>query len=133
MKGDMDINKVAEFLVLMVILAIGIGLITLYSQNSKDYLGGISNEKYNTSMVQAESFSDSQIKLYIRSCWQKVQDKKDVDFVCYILEGDMGRINKSNLSDSGQEYKLDVSGFRTNSPIASISYNHMANAIEIKN
>jgi hypothetical protein len=133
MRGDMEISKVAEFLILMVVLAIGIGLVTLYTQNSKAFLGETANGNYNTSMVQAKSFSDSQIRLYLKSCESMVQGKMDEDFTCYILEGDMGSVNLKNLTESSQKIPRDVSRFNTNNAIAEIKYNSALKRIIIVN
>jgi hypothetical protein len=133
MRGDMEISKVAEFLVIMVVLAIGIGLVTLYTQNSKAFLGETANGKYNTSMVQAKSFSDSQIKLYLRSCESMVQEKMDEDFTCYILEGDMASVNLKNLTETSQKIPRDVSGFNTKNAIAEIKYDALLKKIVIVN
>lgn len=133
MRGDLEISKVAEFLVLMVVLAIGIGLVTIYSQNSKQFIGESANGKYNTTIFKANSFSDTQLNLYLKSCVEMVGDKGNEDFTCYILEGDMSKVDTNNLRISSDRYTLDSSSFKTRNPIATIKYDSISKKIIIVN
>jgi hypothetical protein len=133
MRGDMALSTIAKWFVLLVVLGIGIVLMTDFSHNAKNYLGDSTDPKYNTTMVQANSFSDSQIKLYIKSCETRIGERTDEDFSCYLLEGDMSGINPKNLTDSSLNYPLDTSSFNTKNPIAEIKYDHIFKKIIIAN
>lgn len=133
MKGDMELSVIGKWVILLVVLAIGIGMIIYISDNARGYLRGVDEGDRNTSMIKAESFSESQFRLYLRSCWGLVKENKDRDFTCYILEGNMSQVNPKNLIDPSQEYKLDVSGFDNTKKIVSIKYDMLTKKVIVGN
>lgn len=133
MKGDVELETVAKWVVLLVILGLAIAMTYYIYDHTKEALNDASKDKYNSSIIKAASFSQSQMNLYIRSCAEKTAERKDEDFTCFILEGDMSKISVQNLSNACSNCKLDVSDFHNERGVASITYDSMSKTIFVKN
>ncbi|MGC9310127.1 MAG: hypothetical protein ACP5E4_00190 [Candidatus Aenigmatarchaeota archaeon] len=133
MKGDLSIEYVGKWVVLIIVLAVCLLLLKSFSDSSEGYLKDISEEEYNTSSVTSESFSQSQMELYVRSCWLRAQESNEKDRLCYILEGNMDGIDAQTLEEEFEEYGLDASGFDRKKAVATIEYSHIFRKIVLKN
>lgn len=133
MKAQASVETIGKWVLLLVILGIGIQFIINLSHDTSKYTQDISKENYNTSIVESESFSTSQIVLYMRSCASKSSENSDEDFTCYILKGDMSSVNNTEVASSLLEYDIDISDFSNQKEIASIEYDHITKTVYLKN
>ncbi len=133
MKGDLALDMVVGWIILLVVAGVVIGIIFYYADEIKGAFSSLSEEKNpEAEYFKAESFSDSQIKTYIELCWSKTGEKFNKDFICYVLKGDISSIKPSDLEGDFEGYRV-ITDFNNSKAILTIMFEDIGNKIIIKN
>jgi len=96
MKGEMALDMVVKFLIVLVVVGIVVGLFIKFSSDSKDAVKDMFTGKNNTSSgfpktIQQSTFSSGQVANYIESCYDtmtSLDENSQKDQTCYVLMAD---------------------------------------------
>jgi len=107
LKG-MAIELIFKWIILVVMLLIAIGLIIYFSNNIKEFLNNFfqNKEPQGGIVVDSPTFSSSQLKTYIKACWDKYGNKTYSETICYILKGNVNGVDPSSLTSTLQSSDL---------------------------
>jgi hypothetical protein len=133
MKGDLALDTIINWIILLVVAGVVIGIIFYYSDEIKGSLSSLSEkENPETELFEAEYFSESQVNTYIELCWAKTGEKFNKDFMCYILKGDLSSITPSELEGEFDGYKV-IADFNNSRKILVIRFEDIGNKIIVEN
>ncbi len=133
MKGDLALDMVVGWIILLVVAGVVIGIIFYYADEIKGSFSSLSEEKNpEAEYFEAESFSGSQIKTYTELCWSKTGEKFNKDFICYVLKGNISSIKPSDLEGDFEGYRV-ITDFNNSKAILTIMFEDIGNKIIIKN
>lgn len=100
----------------MAIALVAIGMIFFFSGSIREFLNNLFNPGGGTNggeIIESSSFSVSQVKTFIKACWDKYQNvpyQKTV--VCYVLKGDVSGVDPNSLPDAlGPGKPVDITSF----------------------
>lgn len=111
MKGHLALETVVVWVILLVVIGVVTGIIFYYSSEIKGALKGLEKEEDSkTEMLEAESFSASQIQTYIELCWEKAKKEDFEEIVCYVLKGNISSIDPLKLEGDYGKYRV-ISNF----------------------
>ncbi len=133
MKGDLALDTVVSWIILLVVAMVVIGIIFHFSEQAKQTLTTDSEKHLETEYFESDLFSESQIKTYLQLCWAKTGENFNKDFICYILKGDMSSVDPANLEGEYEGYRVIAEEFNTSIPIATIMFEDVGNKVIIKN
>ena len=111
----MAFEYIVKIMILIVVAAVVMNIIIYFSDDIKlqvKKMFGSDEKTLETETVESISFSDSQIRNYIKSCWEKtygVEYKKDA--ICYILKGDVSSVNALNIQNVDGVKVVDTDSF----------------------
>lgn len=133
MKG-LALETIVRWIILSVVAVVVIGLVIFFSDDIKRIIGDWFNRKDNkTEIVEADSFSTSQVVTYIKSCWGKTGEKFDDDMVCYILKGDVNGVDVGLLSGSlDPPAQVNTEGFETDKDTTIIRFVNLGNIVYVE-
>lgn len=133
MKGDLALDTVVGWIILLVVAGVVIGLIFSFSDQIAEMLNINSGEKsHETEDITSASFSESQIRTYIEICWSKTGERFAKDFTCYNLYGDISAVNPSTIAGAYDGYVVE-SNFNNTKGILVIRFEDIGNKIVLKN
>lgn len=133
MKGDLALDTVVNWLILLVVAGVVIGIIFTYSDKINEIL--FSNQVQptpETQYIEAQSFPESQIKTLVDLCWSKTGEDYYKDFVCYILKGNLNSINASNIQGVFEGYVV-ITDFNNSRDMLTIRFEDVGNKIIVQN
>jgi len=137
LKG-LALESVARWIILSVVIMVVIGIVLYIADSIREFVkSNIVGEKneVKTEVVEADSFTTSQVANYIRLCWEKTGLKYKGDAVCYVLEGDMSHVDKQKVKEmvEKEEIAVDVTYFDTSKGHAVIMFKDLGNIVVVKN
>jgi hypothetical protein len=97
MKGEMALDMVVKFLIVLVVVGVVIGLFIKFSGDSKDAVKDMFSGKNDTSSgfpktFQQSAFSSGQVANYIETCYDNMVEAPDASrkevTICYVLMAD---------------------------------------------
>ena len=111
MKG-MALEIIFKWVLALIIGLIVIGMILFFSDEIKQFLKNVFQTDGTEGAVNIESssFSTSQVKTFIKACWEKYHGytKKAI---CYVLKGDVSGVNSADLSNAIGTGYVDTTKF----------------------
>jgi len=134
MKG-MALEVVVKWIILSVVALVVIGVVMFFADEIKEYVKEMfgNNKDVKTEKITAEKFSESQIKTYIQSCWDKTGDKYEGDVICYILKGDVSGVDVDVLQNSLSDQDLvDLVDFDPSITTTTIRFVGIGNTIYVE-
>ena len=133
MKGDLALDTVVGWVILLVVAGVVIGLIFGFSDQIAEMLSIESEEKaHATEYMTSTSFSESQVRTYIEICWSKTGERFAKDFRCYILDGDISALNSGVLAGTYDGYAVEAN-FDNTKGILVIMFEDIGNKIILTN
>ena len=133
MKGNLALDTIMMWIILLVVAGVAIGIIFHYSSEIKSAFTGLGEEEPpETEMFEADIFSESQIKTYIELCWEKTGDRFNENFICYILKGSIAHINPKEFEGNYEDYQV-ISNFNSSKGILTIRFEDIGNKIILEN
>jgi hypothetical protein len=130
MKGNLALDTIVGWIILLVAAGVVIGLIFHYSGILPPIINPTENPE--TEYVEAKSFSESQIDTYARLCWDKTGETFNKDFICYVLKGNIAYINPKDVEGDFGDYVI-VANFNNTKAILTIRFEDIGNKIIIEN
>jgi hypothetical protein len=93
MKGDLALDMIVKFLIILVVAGVVIGLFMMFSSDSKDAVKNMfapnnTKETGFPKTIQQNSFSSGEVANYIDSCYSKmsaIPATQQKDITCYVL------------------------------------------------
>ncbi|MCK4729966.1 MAG: hypothetical protein KAT28_01465 [Candidatus Aenigmarchaeota archaeon] len=132
-KGDLALDTIVSWIILLVVAGVVIGLIFGFSDQIKVILNLESEEKsYDTEYMTSASFSESQVGTYIEICWSKTGERFTKDFICYTLEGNISAVNPVTIAGAYDGYVVE-SNFDNTKGILIIRFEDIGNKIILTN
>lgn len=129
MKG-MALETVIQWIILIVVAGVIFNLIFFFSDEVKRVIGQFTKgEKPKTETINSNVFSTSQIKTYMKSCWDKTGEKFQEDLTCYILRGDVNGVDPNSLMDIDYPANVDISNFYLDEKVTIIKFEDVGNKI----
>ncbi len=133
MKGDLALDTVVGWVILLVVAGVVIGLIFSFSDQIAEMLNINSEEKsHEAEYMTSASFSESQVRTYIEICWSKTGERFAKDFICYTLDGDISAVNPGALAGAYDGYVVE-STFDNTKGILIIRFEDIGNKIILAN
>jgi len=129
------LETVVKWIILGAVALIVINLVLFFSEEIKNLVRGTIQPKksFKTEIIEAEKFSTSQIKVYLRACWDRTGEKFEEDVVCFILKGDMSEVDSSSLEDALEDpASVDISEFDNSKNIAVIRFKSLGNKVVLE-
>lgn len=110
MKGALALEYVVRLIILLVFTAVMIGIIFYFSDEIKFQVGRLFKEEtvVKTQEIERDSFSTSQVRNYIKSCWLMTGEHYDEDVYCYILKGDLTGVDEAALGVEGVTVEVNA-------------------------
>lgn len=107
MKGDMALDMVVKFLIVLVVAGLVIGLFLKFSSDSKDAVKGMFQPNSTKEIgfpktFQREAFSAGEVANYIESCYNtmnQIPAAQQKDTTCYVLMANNPFSNSVKSSD----------------------------------
>jgi hypothetical protein len=137
MKGQgMALETVVKFIIFIIVALVVIGIVMYFSDDIKRYLSnmfGGGNKDVNVTVITADSFSTEEVKVYIRGCWDMTGTNFHKDATCYVLVGDLSKVNKYALINAvSTPAEVDVSNFNPSNKIVKISFEEVDDTIHVE-
>jgi len=78
---------------------IAIGLIFFFRDNIRKFFENFFNNTQTDGgrVVNSTSFSESQVKTFIKACWDKYNSTHINEVLCYVLQGDVRNVQPDSL------------------------------------
>ena len=78
---------------------IAIGLIFFFRDNITKFFANFFNTDQTDGgrVVNSTSFSESQVKTFIKACWDKYNSTHINEVLCYVLQGDVRNVQPDSL------------------------------------
>ncbi|RLI99492.1 MAG: hypothetical protein DRP06_03350 [Candidatus Aenigmatarchaeota archaeon] len=131
--GDLALDTVVGWIILLVVAGVVIGLIFGFSDQIAEMLNINNEEKsHDTEYMTSASFSESQVKTYIEICWSKTGERFAKDFTCYTLDGDISTVNPATIAGTYDGYVVE-SSFDNTKGILIIRFEDIGNKIILTN
>lgn len=134
MKGDMSLEYIIKFLILLIVAAVVISMLISFSDDIKTKIRDMfgKEEEIKTNSIDADSFSTAQIRTYMNSCWEKTGERYNKDFICYILKGDVSSVDKENLRQGVYGAVVVLDAFDTTKKVTIIRFVDVGNKIIVE-
>jgi hypothetical protein len=132
MKG-MALETVVQWIILIVVAGVVLNLIFFFSDDIKRIIGGFTKGNEPKPIeVEADKFSTSQVKTYMRACWDKTGERFQEDMICYLLRGDVSGVDPKSLADIGYNVTVDTSKFIRTQKVTIIRFQDVGNKIIVE-
>lgn len=132
MKG-MALETVVKWIILLVVAGVVLNLIFFFSDEITRIVGGFTKQKEpKAEIIESSTFSTSQVKTYIRGCWDRTGETFQEDVVCYILRGDVSGVDPKSLADIGYNVTVDTSKFIRTQKVTIIRFQDIGNKIIVE-
>jgi len=135
MKG-LALETVVKWIIYIVVAGIVINLVFYFYGDIKRYLKDnvLTKEKgVKTEMEEVGICSNNQLRIYMRSCWDKTGEKYDEDVICYILKGDFSNVDTDQLSTAVEDpASVDLYEFDTSKNSVIIKFEDIGNKIVLE-
>ena len=138
-KGALALETIVVWIILMVAAAVIIGLVLLFSDEIKVYLGNIFKKggEFKTDRVEVTSFSTYNINTYIAGCWDRTGVKFHEDVICYILDGDVSGVDLRALALPPDAISagatLDIINYDITKPITVVRFKQVTLTVVVEN
>ena len=134
MKG-LALETVVTWIILLVVAAVVISLVLYFSDEIKMYLENWmkGNDEPKTEIIESPQFTTSQVKTYMRACWDRTGETFRKDVVCYILKGNVNGVIAGDLTNAvEQPASVDTSKFDRFKSVTIIKFEDVGNKIIIE-
>ncbi|MCK4429024.1 MAG: hypothetical protein KAU95_01510 [Candidatus Aenigmarchaeota archaeon] len=132
MKGDLALDTIVGWIILLVMAVVVIGIIFHYSDTAKNILVTDPEEQPEAESFEYEVISESQMKTLIQSCWAKTGENFNKDFICFIVKGDMSSIAPEYLEGEQEGYTVVMDEFDNTKTMATIEFEDIGNKVIVK-
>jgi hypothetical protein len=102
-----------KWVILSAVGLVIIGMILFFSGNIRDFLKNLfqGNETNGAVVMESSSFSTSQIRTFIKACWDRYGSSR-AGAICYALKGSVNNVDINSLVDAlGSEGIVDITKF----------------------
>jgi len=98
LKG-LALEIIFKWSLLIVVAMIAIGLIFFFRDNIRKFFENFFNTDQTDGgrVVNSTSFSESQVKTFIKACWDKYNSTHINEVLCYVLQGDVRGVQPDSL------------------------------------
>jgi hypothetical protein len=134
MKG-LALETVVQWIILLVVATVVISLVLYFSDEIKMYVESWMNpgEGPKAEIIESSQFSTSQVKTYMRACWDRTGERFKKDVVCYILKGDVSGVNADDLKNAVETpASIDTSKFEQLKNVTIIKFEDVGNKIIVE-
>lgn len=133
MKG-LALETVVKWIILLVVAGVVINLIFFFSEDIKRFLEvHMGREGVKAEVIESEEFSTSQLKTFIRACWEKTGETFREDVVCYILRGSVSGVDPTALKNALEPpASVDVSNFDPSKKVTLIRFEDVGNRVIVE-
>ena len=132
MKG-LALEYVVKLVILLVVALVVINLILYFSNEIKPIIHPMDKGEVKTEIIEAKSFSTSQVATYVRACWEKTGPTYDKDEVCYILKGDTTSVDKELLKNLVKDIAIVKDDLNLSKNIIVIKYVFFGHKVVVEN
>lgn len=135
MKG-MALESVAKWIILSVVAIIIINLTLFFSDKIKNFISIFTNPsgKFKTELIESKEFSTSQLITYIRACWDRTGENFEEDVVCFILRGDMSKVDVLSLGNAlTYPASVNTTKFDNSKNFAIVRFENLGNRVILEN
>lgn len=131
----LSLEYVVKVLILTVVAVVIIGIITTFSSDIQLNIKKLFFEDEESKRVKTEAitstFTTTQVKNYIKSCWRKTGEDYQEDVICYILKGDLSPVDKTSLRNV-DDINVEVGNFNPDSGVATIKFIDIGNKVIVE-
>ncbi len=134
MKG-LALETVVQWIILLVVATVVISLVLYFSDEIKMYVENWMkpDEGPKAEIIDSSQFSTSQVKTYMRACWDRTGERFKKDVICYILKGDVGSVNVDDLKNAVESpASVDTSKFEQLKNVTIIKFEDVGNKIIVE-
>ena len=100
---SLALDYMGKMIIIIVVIGVVIGLMLTFSADMRDAVASFffpeQPGNVETEVIERTSFSLSQMKNYIVSCWTKTGEDYNDDAVCYLLIGDVSGVDQDDIED----------------------------------
>lgn len=91
------------------------------------------DEGPKTEIIESNQFLTSQVKTYMRACWDRTGERFKKDVVCYILKGDVSSVNADDLKTAVESpASVDTNNFEQSKSVTIIKFEDVGNKIIVE-
>ena len=132
MKG-LALETVVKWIILIVVTGVVINLLFFFSDEIKRIITGYTEEEEpEVEIIESSEFSASQIKTYMKACWDKTGGSFQEDVVCYILRGSVIDIDPISLESIDIPATIDLTNFNSSKSVTVIRFEDVGNKIIVE-
>ena len=134
MKGDLALDTIVSWLILLVMAAVVIGIIFNYGSAAGSMLETEDKNQPEAEYFEYDVVSESQMNTFIQSCWAKTGEDFNKDgFICFVINVDMRSIGTKNLEGKFDGYEVVMDEFNNSKTQVTIIFEDVGNKVIIKN
>ena len=131
----MALEYVVKILILVAVAAVVMNIILIFSgdiQLQVREFFGPKEKSVETETIEAENFSSSQIRNYIKSCWEKTGEKYEKDAICYILKGNVSSVTQADIQTVEGVNKVNTGKFDNKKTVTIIGFRDLWDEIYVE-
>lgn len=133
MKG-LALETIVKWVILLTLAVVVINLILFFSDEVKRFIEGLFKAKgWKTEKIEAKEFSTGQLIAFIKACWDRTGENFHEDVVCFILKGDVSKVDKDILKNAiTPPPVVNVDNFDTTKKITIIRFEDIGNVVVVE-
>jgi hypothetical protein len=133
MKG-LALETIVKWVILLALAVIVINLILFFSDEIKRFIERqFGAKEWKTEKIEAKEFSPGQLIAYIKACWDRTGENFHEDAVCFILKGDVSKVDPNFLKTSiTPPPNVDVSNFNNTRNVTIIRFEDLGNVVVVE-
>lgn len=135
MRKGLAFEYIVKIMILLVVAAVVFNIIFFFSSDIKkavsEKLFG-EKKKMETLEKESGSFSTSQVKNYVKSCWLKTGSDHRQNEICFILKGNVSSVDKNKLKSVKGPGEVDVSEFDKSKNITFVKFKDLGNVVKLE-